>query len=356
MTRPRILFLRTFKSDQLNFVVLNSVALAIRDTAVIEIVGDLRDRVAMEASWREAFGNDVAVDNIVDLIPSTREAWRREVLGRIDAVDAVVLHISPKDIDFPEFPFGPPITEMSGFSWERFMESPLGRPITGRGLLREICYLNRLQRLPDTVVVCDARYQPTLDDLIALGGTMGDSTDMHGNLITPRLTAIDKQVGHLRKASRGVTYQHSPNGGALLPRFAAALSSALLEVIADRGSRERPTIDLNNLLGSSATPRPLPPDGELKVVAFTDVEEVLFLPSGELTEISHEEMGQILNREAVGLGCPYCHARLSEMFFFTRGLQRHGLKGSSERDWPNGICQVCGHKSSLFGEDSLAPQ
>jgi hypothetical protein len=44
------------------------------------------------------------------------------------------------------------------------------------------------------------------------------------------------------------------------------------------------------------------------------------------------------------------------MFFFTRGLQRHGLKGEAEHDWPNGICQACGHKSSLFGDDMLAPQ
>lgn len=356
MTRPRILFLRTFKSDPLNFVVLNSLALAVLDTAVVEIVGDLRDRVAMDASWREAFGHSVAMADVVDLIPSTREAWRRDVLGRIEAADAVVLHISPKDIDFPEFPFGPPINDMSERFWERFMDSPLARPITGRGLLREICYLNRLQRLPDTVVVCDARYQPTLDDLIALGGTMGDSTDIRGNFITPRLTAIDKQVGHLRKASRGITYRHPANGGALLPEFAAMLAPALLEVTADRGSHERPAIELNNLLGTSAAPRRLPPDGELKVVAFTNVEEVLFLPPGELTEISHKEIGQILNREAARLGCPYCRARLSEMFFFTRGLERRGLKGDGEGDWPNGICQVCGHKSSLFGDDQLAPQ
>ncbi|MBB5856462.1 hypothetical protein ACFQ05_26640 [Amycolatopsis umgeniensis] len=356
MTRPHILFLRTFKPDPLNFVVLNSLAHAVRDTAVIEIVGDLRDRVVMEASWREAFGHDVAMVDIVELLPSTREAWRRDVLSRIEAVDGVVLHISPKDIDFPEFPFGPPIYEMSGDRWEQFMDSPLARPITGRGLLREICYLNRLQRLPDTVVVCDARYQPTLDDLIALGGTMGDATDIRGNLVTPRLTAIDKQVGHLRKAYGGVTYRHPPNGGALLPEFAAALAPTLLEVIASHGSRERPTAELNNLLGTSATPRRLPPDAELKIVAFTNVEEVLFLPPGELTEISHKEMGQILNREAARLGCPYCRARLSEIFFFTRGLQRHGLKGDGERDWPNGICQVCGRKSSLFGDDVLMPQ
>ena len=355
-TRPRILLLRTFKPDPLNFVVLNSIALAVQGAAAVEIVGDLRDRVAMDASWCKAFGDGAAVSDIVDLIPATDESWRREVLGRIEAADAVILHISPKDVDFPDFAFGPPIDQRPEDFWDRFMDSPLARPITGPGLLREICYLNRLQRLPDTVVVCEARYQPTLDDLIALGGTMGDATDPNGNLVTPRLTAIDKHVGHLRKAFRGITYRRPSSSDALLPDLASALASAMLDIISRREARERPAIEVSNLLGTSTSPRPLPPDGKLKVVAFTNVEDVLFLPSGELTEISHKEMGQILNREAVRLGCPYCRARLSEMFFFTRGLQRHGLKGEAEHDWPNGICQACGHKSSLFGDDMLAPQ
>ncbi|GAA1560499.1 hypothetical protein GCM10009827_097200 [Dactylosporangium maewongense] len=351
-----MLFLRTFKPDPLNFAVLTSLALAVQDTAVVEIVGDLRDRAAIEAVWRDAFGPDATVDGAVELIPATRETWRREILVRIGAADAIVLNISPKDVDFPDFPFGPPMTEMLNDFWERFMDSPIASPMTGRGLLREICYLNRLQRLPDTVVACEARYQPTLDDLIALGGTMGDAVDRHGNFVTPRLTAIDKQVGHLRKAFRGITYRHPDGGGSLLPAFAAALGSALREVLAGTAGHERPPVDLGNLTGRSASPRPLPPDGALKIVAFTDVEELLFLPPGELIEISHEEMGRILNREAVRLGCPYCHTRLPEMFFFTAGLRRHGLRGDGQRDWPNGICQVCGHKSSLFGDDALAPQ
>jgi hypothetical protein len=356
MSRPRILFLRTFKNDLLNFVVLNSLALAVRDEAMVEIVGDLRDLHTMETTWREAFGAGVPMTDVVDLIPSTRDAWRRDVLRRIDDVDAIVLHISPKDLDFPDFPFAPPNTELGDGFWDRFMDGPHALPITGRGLLREICYLNRLRRLPDTVVVCDARYQPTLDDLIALGGMMGSATDIYGNFITPRLTAIDKQVGHLHKAFCGITYQHTGNDDAVLPRLASALTAALLEIIVRGRSRERPPFDLDNVLGTAASPRPLPPDGELKILAYTNVEEVLFLPSGQLVEISNEEMTRILSREATRTGCPYCRARLSEMFFFTRGLRRHGLGDGGEKDWPNAICQVCGHKSSLFGDDMLAPQ
>lgn len=356
MSQPKILFLRTFKNDLLNFVVLNSLALAVRGEAIVEIVGDLRDRHPMETTWREAFGSDMPMTDVVDLIPSTRDAWRGDVLRRIDDVDAIVLHISPKDIDFPDFPFAPPNTQLEEYLWDRVMDSPHALPITGRGLLREICYLNRLRRLPDTVVICDAKYQPTLDDLIALGGMMGDATDMYGNFVTPRLTAIDKQVGHLRKAFRGLTYQHPGTDNAVLPRLAGVLNTALLEIIARSRSRERTSFDLDNVLGTSASPRPLPPDDELKILTYTNVEEVLFLPSGQLVEISHEEMAQILSREAVRTGCPYCRARLSDMFFFTRGLQRHLTGDGEKKDWPNAVCQVCGHKSSLFGDDMLAPQ
>lgn len=162
------------------------------------------------------------------------------------------------------------------------MDSPHARPLTGRGLLREICYLNRLRRLPDTVVVCDADYQPTLDDLIALGGAMGIATDIHGNLVTPRLAAIDKQVGHLRKAYRGITYRRPGGDSPVLPRLADALGTAVQEIL-DRGrTSERSPADLENLTGTSPSPRPLPPDGKLKIVSRTPVEDVLFLPSGPL--------------------------------------------------------------------------
>jgi hypothetical protein len=89
------------------------------------------------------------------------------------------------------------------------------------------------------------------------------------------------------------------------------------------------------------------PDNELRVIAFTDVESIFFIPSGKITEISHAEMLRILSREAIRTGCPYCRGPtdIERMFFYT----------DAQQDLPRARCQVCACKSSLWG-DALAPQ
>ncbi len=99
------------------------------------------------------------------------------------------------------------------------------------------------------------------------------------------------------------------------------------------------------LCGTSPRPRHLPPDNELKVIAFTDVENIFFIPSGKITEISHAEMLGSLSREAIRTGCPYCRGPIERMFFYTQARQ----------DLPRAKCQACGRKSSLLG-DALDPQ
>jgi hypothetical protein len=358
MASRRVLFLRTFKNDDTNFVIVNSLALALDATDRIEVVGDTRDRELATEHWQKAFGQHSRPESHIDFIVSTRTDWRRKIMERIHEADAIVLFISPKDLDFPEFSFSPSRTEFGGASdWERFMDEPMTHPLTGQGLLQEISYLNRLQRLPHTVVVCDAKFQPTLDDLIVLGGMIGYAVDLAGNLITPKLTATDKQVGHLRKAFRGITYQRPDPHRPTMPLLADAIRDALTDMAAAGSTRHQPPWKLEDLAGASPEPRRLPPDNELKIIAFSDVEKVFFIPSGEIIQLDELEMRHILNRTAVRTGCPYCRAPMEKMFFYTRGLTRLGLgNASGENDWPNAKCQVCGSKSSLFGEDMLAPQ
>ena len=341
----RVVFLRTFMEDDSNFVILNSLAQALDDNDRIELVGDSSDLPLVEKHWRMAFGTDARPESRIDFITSTEDGWRRDVLGRICRADAIVLFISPKDADFPEFPFPSTTTQIGGASdWERFMDAPLALPLTGPGLLGEICYLNRLQRLPDTVVVCASKYQAALDDLIALAGTMGTAVDMAGNLVTPKLTAADKQVGHLRKAFRGITY-HRADSREIMPNLAQAIRRALREIRAEGRPRHTAPWTPQELCGTSPRPRHLPPDNELKVIAFTDVENIFFIPSGKITEISRAEMLGILSREAIRTGCPYCRAPIERMFFYTEA-QQHPTRAK---------CQVCGRKSSLLG-DALDPQ
>jgi tetratricopeptide (TPR) repeat protein len=345
----RVLFLRTFLDDDSNFVILNSLALSLDNRDRIEIVGDASDRPLVEKYWQLAFGPGARPESRLDFITSTDDGWRRAVLDRICRADAIVLFISPKDADFPDFAFPPTTNQIGASEWERFMDAPLAQPLTGPGLLREICYLNRLRRLPDTVVMCDSKYQPALEDLIALGGMMGDSTDVAGNLVTPRLAAADKQLGHLRKAFRGITYGR-PENSVIMPNLAQAVRQALRDIVTDGPARRAAPWAPADLCGTSPHPRRLPPDNELKVIACTDVENIFFLPVGEIIEIDHPEMLGTLSRAAVRKGCPYCRAPIDQMFFYRRGLERH-RSGSEPR---RASCQVCGRRSSLQ-DDWLEP-
>lgn len=210
MTEPRVLFLRTARNDPRNVVVLTTLASAVQGLSRLEVVGDPRDLHTMETGSIPAAGEQ-----------------------RIASADAIVLHVSPKDIDIPDFPFTPVETPRLEDLGDAFSED---RPITGRGLLREIGLLHTLGRLPDTIVVVDRRYQGPLDDLIALAGIVGEATDAHGIPVTPRLTAADRQVGLLREAFRGITYDYDPSVAPPLAGLAAALRTAVEDVL---GRRQR---------------------------------------------------------------------------------------------------------------------
>ncbi|MFD8813332.1 hypothetical protein ACFV23_18025 [Streptomyces sp. NPDC059627] len=351
----RVLFLRTFTADDVSHSVLTSLALALDGgPGRIEIVGDQRDRSALEESWEAAFGTRAPEDRI-DFVSSTREDWRKEILRRMTHADAVVLHLSPKDTDFLEFPFGPPATGGGDDMWDRFMDAPFSRPITGPGLLREVSYLNRTGKLPATVVLCDDRHRQSLEDVIALSGVLGDATDVAGNFITPRLTAIDKQVGHLRKAFRAISYTR-PDGAPVMSDLAAALRRTLADLAAGPATAEATPWRPEDLWGRSTEPRRLPPDNSQKIIAFSDVESVLFLPRGEITEIGAADMLSVLSREAIDTGCPYCRAPVDRMFFYVLGLWPSEELDRNGAPHIRAKCQVCGHKSSQWDGDTLMPQ
>ncbi|HEY0000774.1 MAG TPA: hypothetical protein VGB74_10000 [Actinoplanes sp.] len=215
MTEPTVLFLCTARNDEHSVAVLAGLAAALRGRCRVEAVSDLRNLRSLET------GAD-----LVDLIPAAAP-------HRIAAAAAIVLHISAEDIDVPDFPYPRPGPVRAEDVADAFAEQDR-RPIPGRGLLRKIDQLHRLGRLPDTVVVCDGRYQPVLDDLIVLGGMSRDATDERGNAVTPRLTADDRELGHLREAFCGITYRPDGAAGRPLPRLAAALCTAVEEILARR--------------------------------------------------------------------------------------------------------------------------
>jgi len=163
-------------------------------------------------------------------------------------------------------------------------------------------------------------------------------------------------MGYLRKAHCGITYIRPDANCWIMPNFAEALRKILYDIPERDQSRASTPWALDDLLGTSVAPRRLPPGNELKIVAHTNVEDIFFLPSREITEIELRQMIDILDEVAVETGCPYCRAPLAEMFFYIYGLERLP-PGSIDIDSnrPHARCQRCGRGSSLTGK-TLFPQ
>ena len=98
-----------------------------------------------------------------------------------------------------------------------------------------------------------------------------------------------------------------------------------------------------------------PPDNAAKLIEFTDVEELLVLPAGEITEISHDQMLVVLHREAIAHGCPHCRAATDRIFFFVEGLHTARELAETELSTARARCQVCGRRSSYLGLGHLEP-
>lgn len=386
----RVLLLRTFKDPRADIVVLTALAAALEAQDRIVLVGDGQGKAAIADGWDRVLGADPAFDQQVCYVQSTEESWPAAVLREICAADVIVLHLSPKDLQekFPRVsrpadlqekfprdafeasqkPAGSAGQErgrqaLRAFEHERwrvFTQTPLGALPTGAGLLREIAYLDRLNKLERTIVVTDNRYYHHICQRIT-NATIGaaDAFTVAGGFPSPRLTGLEQQLRHLRHI-RGVTFSGPDESQGLAEHFAAALRAELVKLsrtypTMSSDARTRAIADLP--LGRSDSPRRLPPDGDLKVVRHTAVEKILYIPTGEIVEISLDDMGTVLSAEAVDTGCPKCGAPLSEIFFYVTGLQYQNIRaGTALREaWPSGKCQRCGRKCTLWEDDTLAP-
>jgi hypothetical protein len=388
-TGRQVLLLRTFKDPRSDIVVLTALAAAMQVQDRIVLVGNGQDKAAIADGWDRVLGANPAFERQVCYVESEAENWPAAVHREICAADAIVLHVSPKDLGFPrvsrpadiqkKFPHhlweaGPQPTgsveeerfwlAMQAFNQERFRvfdTTPLGALPTGAGLLREIAYLDRLNRLERTIAVTDNRYYHHICQRISNAVVaVGDAWTIGGQWLTARMTGLEKQLGHLSQV-RGVTFSGPDEVQGLAEHFAAALREELAKLsrtfpAMSPDARQRAVADLP--LGRSDSPRRLPPDGAIKVIRYTAVEDLVYIPAGEIVEVALDDMKTVLSAEAVDVGCPQCRGPLSEVFFYVRGLQHQDVHGvpALRAAWPNGKCQRCGRKCSLWGDDELAPQ
>ncbi len=103
---------------------------------------------------------------------------------------------------------------------------------------------------------------------------------------------------------------------------------------------------------SHPSPGVCPPDGELKVISHTPVEDLLYIPRGAIVEIPRPAVEAYLTQETAAHGCPRCDAPLSSVFFYTPDAGRADDPDLSEAN-VRGKCQSCGRLSYVVAPDNL---
>ena len=348
----RVLYLRTFRDDSADTFVLRNLAAALKPEDRIVVLSDARDEDVL-----------AAVGDRLELLATTEDDWMRSVHEQIATADAVVVHLSPKTGSFPQQSRSPH-RPVAGDDWTaamtagslRYESTPVGEIPTGAGVLREFSYLERLERLDRTVAVADNAHFYHLVERASTASLGGGMTMYHydGTVAQPKVSVLERQLASLMAKARGVTFTAGADGG-LSSAFVSALATALAEVVGDRPpptDHERRAAVRDLPLGVSPQPRRLPPDGELKVISYTPVEDLLDIPRGAIVEIPRSAVEAYLTQETAAHGCPRCDAPLSSVFFYTPDAGRADDPDLSKAN-VRGKCQSCGRLSYVVAPDNF---
>lgn len=344
--RSRVLYLRTFHGARSDNDMVAGFTEALSGVAKLVVMGPAEAEVSLKHYWSRRYGDGGALRDRVDFVVCTDDTWRREVHWQIGSASCILFYLSAKNGSFPAHR-PPRLRKDLG----NFYRAPLSGGSSGKGLLREIVYLRRLNKIPQTVLIIKQRDRQLVERMINLpmigedsgplvGGYLFKSTPNGPQATTARFSALDKQLISLQKVYDIVPFNTSELGKApAQSEFARDLRASVRSVIQkDRWRRVNPwdrQAHPDVLLGKSAIPRNLPPDDDKKIIQFTNVEDLLYIPRWEISDISMEEILDILSPDEVKSGCPGCGAPLSRLFFFVRSLQR------KEGETIRARCQEC---------------
>jgi hypothetical protein len=345
----RILYLRTFRTAKSDYQLVASLAMTVSGLGRLIMVGPDEDKARLQRHWRKRFGNEADLHQYVEYVACSNEQWRRVINYQISMASCILFHFSPKRNRFPAI--RPP--KMSQNSFEEFFQAPLQEASSGHGLLHEITYLRRLDKLQSTIVLCTSRNFPYINHLFELAPFIGYTSQMapltYGfhfkntpkgpRALTPRFSAFDKQLVSLLGSYRIVSFSPNQIRDPIRSGFSEKLRSLVLGVIRQekrrKESRQVVRPHVNVLLGKSNKPRRLPPDNARKIIQFTNVEDLLHIPPDEIADVDVTEILSILDEDEAREGCPSCKAPLSRIFFYVRSLHREA------NDGVNGRCQLC---------------
>ena len=345
----RILYLRTFREMKPDHDLLASLVMTVSGFGKLVIVGPAEDEVLLRRYWHSRYGSDDDLDRHVEYIISSDDQWRRAVHFQISKADCILFYLTPKGNKFPKIQS--PKAKIKNF--EEYYSIPFLDRSTGDGLLHEIVYLRRLNKIRQTIVLCTSRDFRHINKVFNLAPFIGFSSDYAPLLgfaafkntpkgmtaMTPRLSAFDLQLVSLLNAYSIVPFNINQVRDSLRSGFSQGLREPVQRIVRKEKWRRKiwwwRRLRPDTLLGKSTKPRRLPPDDARKVIQFTNVEDLLYIPRYEITDVSLTEILGILAEEKVNSGCPGCGAPLSRIFFFVRSLHREA------NDVIRGRCQQC---------------
>lgn len=363
VTQLRVLYLRTFGGSKADHIITASISQAIGARGSVIVMGNKEGQAEISRFWAASPNSHAALNQCVEYIVSSNAEWKIKIHRQIVDADVIVMFFSPKGESFPPVSHGNP-GDISQSDYIDFLNQVYATPMSGHmsgiGLLNELSYVQRLGAMPKVVTICRAVEFQEIRELIQLAEFaahgFAHSADLR-KTIAPRMTVHDQQLRWLAGTRGPILFSDPSPGDYMIDSLREQLGPAFEDVLAGRtkslyeehwGRLEYAypagTPDSDLPIGRSNIPRSLPPDGKRKIFRYWNVEDLGIIPIGEVIDISLQAARELLSKDAIERGCPYCHAPIQALCFHAYGLS-----------WPSNEavrakCQTCGRRSSLWGD------
>jgi tetratricopeptide (TPR) repeat protein len=328
----RILFLRTFQNEDFDRMLIVALSYSMPPFSRVVVVGDqqhhdqlkeILDGVSYFLGVDDEDDEDRFGQNI-DYVVTSDEAWRATIHAEIGKADCIVLYLSSK--------FGRIPRANIPSSLDEYFNGRLAQPSTGPGLLYEMAFLQRLGRLGRTLVVVESDDAAQVYDLIHYAEA-GDVFRLSRKPLVPRLSALDKQLANLREAGGFLVTTRQEVASPLKSGFFRRLEDAIVEIVAGvtDDSADEVAATHAQLTGRSTVPRRLPPDNQEKIIQYTNVEDLLYIPRGRMVDLSINEARNTLHPQAIKNGCGRCQGPIDDVLFFRDMDSPYVIRGKCQR-------------------------
>jgi hypothetical protein len=161
------------------------------------VIGNETSEVELSDFWAQATGSKGDFRDAVDYVAATDDSWKTVVHREIARCGCVILFLSPKDESFPRFEMPDANVLLTPGGYDTFYHLPMKENATGKGLLQEVAYLERMERVDHTILLSHESHRQEILKTIehSYFAMYGDVTifGMGGmRAVHPRKTALEK--------------------------------------------------------------------------------------------------------------------------------------------------------------------